>query len=81
MTPAPVLKPGDHINGVEVLSLDPTGKRACVVCPCGSTHLYSVEALIAGQVLCPARPNTKHKRDLDKINADGVPLSTPSQKV
>lgn len=58
MTPAPI-KPGDHINGVEVLSIDPVGKRAVVACPCGSTHLVSVEALAAGQVACPAARPTK----------------------
>jgi hypothetical protein len=54
MTDAPTIKPGDRLHGVEVLSLDPLGKRAIVSCGCGQTHLVGVEALVAGQVICPA---------------------------
>jgi hypothetical protein len=65
--PAPTITPGDHIHGVEVLSLDPLGKkRVCVACPCGSTHLVGVEALIAGSVECPARPVSGKMRTADR---------------
>ena len=55
------IKPGDRLHDIEVLSIDATGKRCVVLCPCGNTHLYSVEALLAGQVLCPARPSKKER--------------------
>ena len=57
MTDAPTIKPGDRLHGVEVLSPDPTDKRCAIACPCGSTHLVGVEALISGHVLFPARPS------------------------
>jgi hypothetical protein len=54
------VKVGDFINGVQILSLDPLGKRCAVLCPCGATHLVGVEALAAGAVACPAaRPGGK----------------------
>ena len=60
MTDAPItIKPGDRLHGVEVLSIDPLGKRAAISCGCGQTHLVGVEALVAGHVICPARPSKK----------------------
>ena len=52
---------GDVINGVQILSVDPLGRRCAVACGCGATHVWSVDALIANQVACrggaAARPN------------------------
>lgn len=61
MTAAPTTKiaAGDVIHGVQILSVDPLGRRCVVLCGCGQTHVWSVEALTANQVACPARPSGK----------------------
>ena len=49
---------GAIIRGFEVLSVDPTGKRVCVGCPCGGVHVVGLEALRGGAVVCAAAPLT-----------------------
>jgi hypothetical protein len=56
------IKARDFINGVQVLSIDPLGKRCSIACGCGGVHQVGVEALAAGAVACPAaRPSNKER--------------------
>jgi hypothetical protein len=50
------ITPGTTIRGFQILSVDPTGKRVCVGCPCGSPHIVGIEALRGGAVVCAAAP-------------------------
>ena len=43
---------------LENLGIDPSGKRACVGCPCGGVHVFSIEALRDGSAACVAVPMT-----------------------
>jgi hypothetical protein len=49
-----MIAPGAKIVGVEVLSVDPLGRRAVVACPCGGVHVVGVAALLDGSVVCAA---------------------------
>ena len=51
--------PGQHIGQFEILSINPSGRRAIVGCRCGSTHVFSTESLLAGAATCPVLPLTK----------------------
>jgi hypothetical protein len=42
------------VDGFQVLSVDPAGKRAVVSCSCGGTHVVGVEALRNGSIVCHA---------------------------
>ena len=50
--------PGTIIRGFEILSIDPSGKRVCVGCPCGGVHVVGLDALHGGAVVCAAVPLT-----------------------
>jgi hypothetical protein len=45
-----------------ILSLAPSQKNAVVACPCGGTHIYSVESLLSGEAVCSAAPRTPEQR-------------------
>lgn len=64
--------PGQWLHKFQVLSVDPTGKRACVSCACGSVHVFSAEALLSGTAMCSAVPLTSVQREAmrDEIEAD-----------
>jgi hypothetical protein len=53
---------GDHIGAFTVLSVDPTGKRVAVSCPCGAVHLFGADALRSGAAVCTAVPLTIAQR-------------------
>jgi hypothetical protein len=53
-----------------VLSIDPTGKRACVACRCGGVHVVSVEALRGGAVVCGAIPRTSKQIAQQRSDTD-----------
>jgi hypothetical protein len=57
------IAPGQRVNGFEVLSIDPIGKRVCVGCPCGGAHLFGVEALLDGSAMCNVMPLTREQRE------------------
>jgi hypothetical protein len=59
--------PGQRIHGFEVLSLDPTGKRVCIGCPCGNEHIFGVEALLAGSATCAAMPLTAQQQKARRV--------------
>jgi hypothetical protein len=69
MTDAITIVPGTRIGAWEILSVGPIGKRACVGCPCGSTHVYSCEALLSGTAMCHAAPLTPAQRELSRDEA------------
>jgi hypothetical protein len=52
------ITPGAIIRGFEVLSVDPSGKRVCVACPCGGVHVVGTDALRGGVAVCAAVPLT-----------------------
>ena len=61
---------GATIRGFEILSVDPTGKRVCVACPCGGVHVVGIEALRGGAVVCAAVPLTPREVALQRGEAD-----------
>lgn len=56
--------PGRRAGPFEVLSVDPTGRRACVSCPCGGVHIFSTESLLDGSAACAAVPPTSRQRKM-----------------
>jgi hypothetical protein len=59
MTAVSTIIPGAKFGCWEVLSVDPTGKRACCSCACGGVHIVSIDALCAGTAACAAVPWTR----------------------
>lgn len=45
---------GMRFRSGEVLSVDPTGKRAVIACCCGGTHIVGIEALLNDALACSA---------------------------
>jgi hypothetical protein len=72
MTDASTITPGQRIGAWEILSVDPSGKRAVVNCPCQNTHVFSTEALLNGTATCAAIPQrTGRRRDLRNWRPSG----------
>ena len=65
-----MIAPGAKLDGYEVLSVDPTGKRVCVGCPCGAVHVVGTDALLSGSVLCSAFPWTPQQIAQRRDEAD-----------
>jgi hypothetical protein len=60
--PVNAVLPSRRAGPFEVLSVDPTGKRACVGCPCGGVHIFSTESLLDGSAACATLPLTGKQR-------------------
>jgi hypothetical protein len=43
-----LIAPGIRINSWEILSVDPSGRRACCECCCGAVRIIAVDALASG---------------------------------
>jgi hypothetical protein len=53
---------GAKIGSWEILSVDPTGRRVCVGCPCGGVHIFGADALRNGSATCAAMPMSTTQR-------------------
>jgi hypothetical protein len=68
MTATTTIIPGQRIGHFEILSVDPTGKRVCVGCPCGNAHIFGVETLLNGAASCAAMPLTVEQEKARRVN-------------
>jgi hypothetical protein len=59
------ITPAMRVGAWEILSVDPSGKRAVVSCPCQNTHVSSTEALLNGTATCASIPQRAGKRRRD----------------
>jgi hypothetical protein len=64
MTTTPTITPGQRVGNWEILSVDPSGKRVCCACVCGTVRILSVAALLDGTATpsCGCRPLTPAQR-------------------
>jgi hypothetical protein len=65
MTAGITIVPGRRVGNWEALSVDPSGKRACCSCVCGTVRILSVAALLDGTATasCGCRPLTPKQRE------------------
>lgn len=64
------LTPGRRFGGFQVLSTDAIGKRAVVACRCGSTHVFSAEALLNGSAACVAVGRTAQQIEAQRTEIE-----------
>jgi hypothetical protein len=63
MTTSITIIPGMRIGNWEVLSADPTGKRACASCVCGAVRILSVAAHGTASPSCGCRQLSREQSD------------------
>src|SRR5271165_5857971 len=61
---------GRHFGAWVVARIDPTGRRAIVVCKCGETRQVSVDALLSGESMGCGCRLTRHRPGYPQADRD-----------